>query len=138
MKRRILAMILGLVMVLSMAACAGNNDEPLAETTVPQITEEETLADVTADPVPGHIRIGSLKGPTSMGLVQLMSQAELDATTNTYTFTMAAAADEINTALIKGDLDIVLIPANVASVLYNKTGGEVQCSLSWRWSRAPV
>ena len=43
MKRRILAMILGMVMVLSMAACAGNNDEtikpgePLAETTEPQI-----------------------------------------------------------------------------------------------------
>lgn len=131
MKKRILAMILGLAMVLSLAACTGDNaetikpGESLAETTEPQVTEEETQADMTADPVPGHIRIGSLKGPTSMGLVQLMSQAELDATTNTYTFTMAAAADEINTALIKGDLDIVLIPANVASVLYNKTGGEV-------------
>ena len=55
MKRRILAMILGLVMVLSMAACGGNSSE---------------------ETVPGHIRIGSLKGPTSMGLVQLMDRAE--------------------------------------------------------------
>ena len=39
--------------------------------------------------------------------------------------TMAAAADEINAAFLKGDLDIVLIPANVASVLYNKTEGQV-------------
>ncbi len=106
MKKRILAMILGLALVLSMAACAGGKD-------------------VVTEPVPGHIRIGSLKGPTSMGLVQLMDRAEKNETTNTYEFTMAAAADEINTALIKGDLDIVLIPANVASVLYNKTGGEV-------------
>lgn len=131
MKRCILAMILGLAMIVVMAACGGNEGEtikpgePLAETTVPQTTEKETPADVTADPVPGHIRIGSLKGPTSMGLVQLMDLAKKGETANTYEFTMAAAADEINTALIKGDLDIVLIPANVASVLYNKTGGKV-------------
>jgi len=139
MKRRILAMILGLAMVFSMAACGGNNSEetikpgePVAETTAAEEAEttapvdsQETTADVTEEPIPGHIRIGSLKGPTSMGLVQLMDRAALDATTNTYAFTMAAAADEINTALIKGELDIVLIPANVASVLYNKTGGEV-------------
>ncbi len=141
MKRRILAMILGLAMVFSMAACAGNNSgetikpgEPLAETTTAENTKsestagmenQETTSDVASEPVPGHIRIGSLKGPTSMGLVQLMDKAEQGETTNTYEFTMAAAADEINTALIKGDLDMVLIPANVASVLYNKTGGEV-------------
>jgi len=139
MRKRILAMILGLTMVLSLAACGGNNDEIITteesltdtmETEVGMETTEgqaaqETTGDVAADPVPAHIRVGSLKGPTSMGLVQLMDRAALDATANTYTFTMAAAADEINTALIKGDLDIVLIPANVASVLYNKTGGEV-------------
>lgn len=130
MKRRILAMILGLVMVLSMMACGGNTDEtvkpgePLAESTM-QESEEETTADKTEEPVPGHIRIGSLKGPTSMGLVQLMDRAGKGETDNTYAFTMAAAADEINTALLKGELDMVLIPANVASVLYSKTGGEV-------------
>lgn len=71
------------------------------------------------------IRIGSLKGPTSMGLVQLMDQAEKGEAGQNYTFTMAAAADEINAAFIKGDLDIVLVPANVAGVLYNKTDGQV-------------
>ena len=70
------------------------------------------------------VRIGSLKGPTSMGLVELMDQAEKGETGADYEFTMAAAADEINAAFLKGDLDIVLIPANVASVLYNKTGGQ--------------
>lgn len=70
------------------------------------------------------VRIGSLKGPTSMGLVELMDQAEKGEAGADYEFTMAAAADEINAAFLKGDLDIVLIPANVASVLYNKTGGQ--------------
>lgn len=70
------------------------------------------------------VRIGSLKGPTSMGLVELMDQAEKGEAGADYEFTMAAAADEINAAFLKGDLDIVLIPANVASVLYNKTDGQ--------------
>lgn len=71
------------------------------------------------------VRIGSLKGPTSMGLVELMDKAEKGEAGANYEFTMAAAADEINAAFLKGDLDIVLIPANVASVLYNKTDGQV-------------
>ncbi len=77
------------------------------------------------EPEDTTIRIGSLKGPTSMGLVELMDQAEKGEAGADYEFTMAAAADEINAAFLKGDLDIVLIPANVASVLYNKTEGQV-------------
>lgn len=71
------------------------------------------------------IRIGSLKGPTSMGLVSLMDQTKNGEAGQNYEFTMAAAADEINAAFLKGDLDIVLIPANVASVLYHKTKGQI-------------
>lgn len=71
------------------------------------------------------VRIGSLKGPTSMGLVYLMEQAEKGETANNYEFTMAAAADELLPSMISGELDIILVPANVASVLYNKTEGGV-------------
>lgn len=71
------------------------------------------------------VRVGSLKGPTSMGLVYLMEQAEKGEAANTYEFTMAASADELLPAMISGDLDIALIPANVASVLYMKTEGGI-------------
>lgn len=71
------------------------------------------------------VRVGSLKGPTSMGLVYLMDQAQKGETANQYEFKMTAAADELLPAMISGDLDIVLIPANVASVLYMKTEGGV-------------
>jgi NitT/TauT family transport system substrate-binding protein len=60
-----------------------------------------------------------------MGLVYLMEQAEKKETVNRYEFTMTAAADELLPAMLSGDLDIVLIPANVASVLYNKAEGDV-------------
>lgn len=71
------------------------------------------------------VRIGSLKGPTSMGLVYLMSQSEKGETAGSYSFTMATAADELLSKLTSGELDIALVPANVASVLYHKTEGGV-------------
>lgn len=71
------------------------------------------------------IHVGSLKGPTSMGLVYLMSQSEKGETANNYDFTMAAAADELLVKMVSGEMDIVLIPANVASILYQKTEGGV-------------
>ena len=71
------------------------------------------------------IRVGSLKGPTSMGLVSLMDQAAKQETDHTYEFTMAGKADELVGKIANGDLDIALLPANVASVLYSKTQGNV-------------
>lgn len=68
-------------------------------------------------------RIAGLKGPTSIGMVKVMESA---GTNNGYTFTIAGSADEITPLLIKGELDMAAVPANLASVLHNKTGGEIQ------------
>lgn len=71
------------------------------------------------------VRVGSLKGPTSMGLVQLMDAAANGEAALSYEFTMAGKADELVGKIATGDLDIALVPANVASVLYSKTKGQV-------------
>ena len=75
-----------------------------------------------------EVRVASLKGPTSIGLVTFMDQAKNpDMFTNSYDFQIMTAADEILPLVIKGDIDIALIPANAASVLYNKTEGGIVC-----------
>jgi NitT/TauT family transport system substrate-binding protein len=76
-----------------------------------------------ADSAPAQVRVASLKGPTSMGLVKLMQD---DQDTKAYNFTVAGTADEIVPLLAKGDLDIALIPCNLASVLWNKMQGGVE------------
>ena len=83
-------------------------------------------AGAAAEPVEVHV--ASLKGPTSIGLVQFMDRAADGATDNEFDFDFAinTAADEIVPKVIQGDVDIALVPANVASVLYNKTEGAVQ------------
>lgn len=69
--------------------------------------------------------VGALKGPTTIGLLRLMEKAENNETENTYSFTMAVGADELTPLLIQGELDMALIPANVAAVVYNRTQGGI-------------
>ena len=98
--------------------------ETQPETTSPGTEAEKvpaTLTGDTGDNCQAGVRVGSLKGPTSMGLVYLMDKAQKGETENHYEFTMTGAADELVGKIASGDLDIALIPANVASVLYTKT-----------------
>ena len=75
---------------------------------------------------PPVVRVASLKGPTSMGLVKLMNDSDNANTVQPYAFTLSGTADEIVPLLVKGDLDIALIPCNLASVLFNNTNGGVK------------
>lgn len=71
------------------------------------------------------IRVGALKGPTSMGLLFLQEQVQNEESTNLYEVNMTTAVDELLPLMVKGELDIALIPANVAGVLYQKTKGGI-------------
>ncbi|MDO4298154.1 MAG: ABC transporter substrate-binding protein [Lachnospiraceae bacterium] len=72
------------------------------------------------------IDIGALKGPTSMGLVSMIEKKGIDQGLYIYNFSMVTAADELVGKVISGEVDIALVPANVASVLYNKTEAGVR------------
>lgn len=67
-------------------------------------------------------RVAALKGPTAMGMVKMMAD---DSGAN-YSFEIMASADEITPRLVQGELDIAALPANLAAVLYARTGGELQ------------
>ena len=126
---------LGLSTVL-LAGC-GNTTQPSGETepiavettgdetketvTEAEIEKGEESAAETADREQTEVRVGSLKGPTTIGLLELMN-----ASGDNYTFTMATQADELTGMLVKGDLDIALIPANLAAVLYWSSNAELQ------------
>ena len=68
------------------------------------------------------LRVAGLKGPTTMGLVNLM---ESDDGAN-YTFSMYGSADEFVSKLVTGELDAAAVPANLAATLYQKTQGQVE------------
>ena len=103
--KKIISLLLAFVLALSLAACAATQTKPYESV---------------------NIRLGGLKGPTSMGMAKLLDDAENGRTANTYTFTMTPSAGELTPQLIKGELDILAVPVNVASILYNQTEGSVQ------------
>ena len=130
---------LAMVMLLGLAACGGEQKDEAAEEE-PMVEE----APVEEEEAPVTMRVAAMTGPTGMGLVKLMSQAgaplaegaEMSAISmaaledagtreGEYAFTLAGTADEISPLLIKGELDAACVPANLASVLYSKTEGEI-------------
>ena len=72
-----------------------------------------------------EVRVAALKGPTAMGMAPMIVEA-LEDEASDYTFTIAAAADEITPQLVQGNLDVAAVPANLAAILYNSTEGAVR------------
>lgn len=111
--KNIPALLLAAAMILSLAAC-GNSTAP------------DNGAASATPPEPAAYSVAALKGPTAMGLVKLMQDAETGETlANDYTFSLAASADEVTPKLIQGELDMACVPANLAAVLYQKTEGQI-------------
>ena len=130
MKKIVSILLAACLLTLVFAGCAGTADTPATAAPTPEVTAAPTEAP-TPEPTqtPAEktaIRIGGLKGPTSMGMVKLMEDNEAGTTLNDYAFTIAGSADELTPLLTKGDLDMAAVPANLASVLYNNTDGAVQ------------
>ena len=74
------------------------------------------------------VRVASLRGPTSIGLVNFMDKVEQSAGKpfiGDYQFSVYGTADEILPQIVSGDIDIALLPTNVAAILYNRTEGGV-------------
>lgn len=123
--KKLTAFLLALVLVLSLAACAGNTSTSTpvsSEESSSQETETSSMEELPKT----NIRVYTLKGPTGMGMVQLMENAEAGTAANNYTFTLCAAPTDIVSAIASGNADIAAAPVNVASALYNKTSGNVQ------------
>lgn len=65
-----------------------------------------------------NVRVGALTGPTAMGMAQLLGS-------DGCTPMIFGAADELTPLILKGEVDIAAVPANLAAVLYNRTEGEI-------------
>ena len=104
MMKKLTSLLLSVVMLVSLLACG---------------VSAKTLSAKT-------LRIAGLKGPTTMGLVNLLSMEKNGTAAMDYDLQLYGAADEIVPKLIKGDLDLAAIPANLAATLYQKTNGGIQ------------
>ena len=102
MKKRIIALVLAAIMLLSVAACAPAID-----------TEKE-------------ISVMVLNGTTGFGMAKLMDDAANGTAALNYKFSVETDATAINGALINGTVNIAALPTNAAAAVYNKSQGKVQ------------
>ena len=104
MMKKLTSLLLSVVLLVSLLACGAS---------------AKTLSAKT-------LRIAGLKGPTTMGLVNLLSMEADGTAAMDYDLQLYGAADEIVPLLMKGELDMAAIPANLAATLYQKTNGGIQ------------
>ena len=119
--KKILSLLLAFSLALSLAACGGSASSAASSTAVSEVAssaaaseKEETAAPLSATE---PLRIAGLKGPTTMGLVNLLSMEQAGTAAMDYDLQLYGAADEIVPLLIK---------ANLAATLYQKTNGGIQ------------
>ncbi|NLW52542.1 MAG: ABC transporter substrate-binding protein [Tissierellia bacterium] len=137
--KKILTVFLVLMMVLTLVACGDkkvNNTEenkPTEETRdveVNRVTEEDANKAKDPEKTPENTNtektaVKSLSGPTTMGLAKLITDEKAN-DNSIYDFEVVTMAQDVVNGLVKGDIDIAAIPANLASTVFNKTKGKIQ------------
>lgn len=72
---------------------------------------------------PTKIRIGTLSGPTGMGMAKMIADNGMD--NYKYSFTVFGDPASAQDAFIAGDVDAICLPTNNAAKLYSKTNGNL-------------
>ena len=126
--KKLLAFVMALTMILSLAACGAKTEAP-AETTQPAL-QTEAAPETTAAPETEAPKVSAnvmvLNGTTGFGMANLMDAAANGEAALDYTFSVETDASNIVAALANGSVDIAALPTNAASTIYNKTKGGVQ------------
>ena len=123
--KKISAILLAFAMTASMLAGCGSSAADSSSEEQTQSESQSGAQETESEPV--DVNVTALKGPTAMGMVQMMDDADngkIDS--ENYQFTIAASIDEVTPSISQGETDIAAVPANVSSVLYNKLEGGVQ------------
>ena len=129
--KKIISLLLALTMVLGLAACGGAASSSVASSAAASseaVSEAASSEETASEPLSATeaLRIAGLKGPTTMGLVNLLSMESDGTASMDYDLQLYGAADEIVPLLMKGELDMAAIPANLAATLYQKTSGGIE------------
>ena len=127
--KKFVSLLLAFSLALCLAACGGSASSAVSgsaassEAASSEAASSEAAQELSATDA---LRIAGLKGPTTMGLVNLLSMEADGTAAMDYDLQLYGAADEIVPLLMKGELDMAAIPANLAATLYQKTNGGIQ------------
>lgn len=105
--KTIICIVLAIIAMISLTGC-----NKIYETNPPE------------DPITA--KIVAMKGPTGIGMVRVMNEiVSLSDYVNT-SFEIMTSTDTVLAGLLDKSISIAAVPTNLASVLYNRTEGEIQ------------
>lgn len=128
--KRIVTLLLCMALLAGMMGCTANTPttgtntptESVGNTGEPTETSQAPSESITTERLP---ELMVMSGPTGVGAAKLIADWETGDSV-VASATVVADNEEVKNALINGDADIAAVATNVASALYNKTGGSVQ------------
>lgn len=117
--------LLAVILVLSLIVGCAKTPNTAPEVKTPENEEKpEVKQEEVVEPV--NVTIAGLKGPTSIGMIKMIDEVSLKSDKYNVEYVAESAPDSLTGKIINGDIQISSVPINLASVLYNKTGGAVQ------------
>lgn len=109
MKKLISILLLSAMLLFAFASCKDDSDEPSADGSLTEV------------------KIATLNGPTTIGVLGLLKGDAVKDSTNKYTYDQIyASADAFAPALLKNEINAAIIPCNAAATLFKNSGGKIQ------------
>ena len=99
-----------IVTLLLLQGCAA--DKPVENAEAPEAEE------VSYEPM--TLRVGSIKGPSGVGMVKIMEDNPVLGENVTSDYEIVGSPDILVAKILKDETDIAVLPTNVAAMLYNK------------------
>ena len=121
MKKNTMTIMLCLVLALALFAGCGTKNAA-SSTDLPK--ESDMVSASPTEQV--KVAVAGLAGPTSIGMIKMISEKALNSEAYAVNYEIASAPDTLTAKLINGEVQIAALPTNSAAVLYNKTGGQLQ------------
>lgn len=137
--KKLIAAVLAVLTVLTLASCAGNGEKKssLTESSTPDKstvgsspaapTEDDKSSLTPSQPFNGEdVSLALLSGSTGLGASKLIVDSNAKNTVNNYNIAVLSDPTEVIAGLKNGRYDLAALPVNVAAKLYNMPDIDVQ------------
>jgi NitT/TauT family transport system substrate-binding protein len=126
MIKRLTIITLIIILILSVGCNSKVQEEPSDNNLEQEGKEPAPSESVELEKETINIKIGGLKGPSSMGMIKLIDEKPVLGDNIESEYIIESAPDVLLGKVLNGEIHIAALPINAAAVLYNKTKGAYQ------------
>lgn len=116
-----------ILLALGLVGCSSNTtNEENNKKAVEQAEENQAEVDADKNEATYQANLAMLKGPTSAGAINMLDSSKNDGSNFIFNESVEGAPDAVIPQLVSGEVDMAIIPPNLAATVYNKTEGKIK------------